>query len=59
MSKLSRKQKKMLRRIILAAVLLILIKLLPNIPIPAALSFLADHSINGEGEPYLSLWPCT
>ncbi len=57
MSKLSRKQKKMLRRIVVSAVLLVLLKLLPPIPIPAALSLLADHSINGEGGPFLSLWP--
>ncbi len=57
MSKLSRKQKKMLRRIVVSAVLLIVLKLLPPIPIPAALSLLADPSVNGEGGPCLSLWP--
>ena len=57
MSKLTRKQKKMLRRIVAAAALLIVLKLLPPIPIPAALSFLADHSVNGAGGPYLALWP--
>ena len=57
MSKLTRKQKKMLRRIVIAAALLILIKLLPPIPAPAALSLLADHGVNGEGGPYLALWP--
>ena len=57
MNKLTRKQQKMLRRILIAAALLIILKLLPPIPIPAGLSLLADHSVNGEGGPYLALWP--
>nr|WP_325301346.1 heavy metal translocating P-type ATPase [uncultured Dysosmobacter sp.] len=56
MRSLSRKQTRMLIRILSAAALLILASLLPHLPIPARLPLPADHSVNGEGGPYLARW---
>lgn len=55
MQALSRSQRTMLLRILLSAGLLILVSLLPDLPAPAGLSFLADRGASGE--PCLARWP--
>ncbi len=53
---MTKKQKKMLGRILLAAVLLLVVKLLPPISLPAAIPLLSVSGA-GEGTWTLSPWP--